>query len=51
VTQARCSRAVFEALLAAHRDFLVEQQAEPFGMAERPGLGVSLKILQALGHA
>jgi hypothetical protein len=41
----------FEALLAAHRHLVVEQQGEPFGMLQGPGLGLGFKVLEGLRHA
>ena len=40
-----------EALLPAQRRFLVEQQAQPFGMFEAADLRLGYKVLKPLGHA
>ena len=51
VAQARDARAAFEALLAAQCHFMIEDEAQPFGMIERSALGVRLHLLEALRHA
>jgi hypothetical protein len=51
VAQARGTGAALEALLAAHRHLPVEQQGEPFGMLQSPGLGLGFQVVEGLGHA
>ena len=41
----------FELLLPAQREFVFEQQAEPFGVIEAARLGVVLQVLEAFGQA
>jgi hypothetical protein len=51
VTQTGGSGARLEALLAAQRLFVFEQNTELFGMFESVRLSVLFKHLVALGHA
>jgi hypothetical protein len=51
MTQTRDSGACFELLFPAQREFVFEQQAEPFGVIEAARLGVVLQVLEAFGHA
>jgi hypothetical protein len=51
VTKARRAGAGLEALLAAQRHLVLEQQAKPLGVLERACLGVGIDLLVALGHA
>ena len=40
----------FELLLLAQREFVFEQQAEPFGVIEAARLGPVFEFLEALGE-
>ena len=51
MTKPRRAGAGLEALLAAQRHLVVEQQAEPLGVFEGACLGVGIDLLVALGHA
>ena len=51
MAQPRRPGASLEALLASQRHFVVEQEAEPFGMFEVARLGRGFERLEALGHA
>ena len=51
MTQARGSGARFEPLLPAQRQFVFEQQAEPFGVFEAARLGFVFEFLEPLGEA
>ena len=51
VAQTSGTGAGLEALLAAHRHLVVEQQGEPFAMLQGPGLGLGFEVLEGLRHA
>ena len=51
VTQAGRTGAGLEALLAARRRLVLEQQTEPLGVVERTGLRVGLERLEPRRHA
>ena len=51
MTQSGGPGACFELLLPAQRQFVFEQQAEPFGVIEAARLGVVLQFLEAFGQA
>jgi hypothetical protein len=51
MTQPHRAGAGHEALLAAHRHLVLEQQAKPLGVLEGACRGVGSDLLAALGHA
>nr|CCD32077.1 Conserved hypothetical protein [Methylocystis sp. SC2] len=50
MTQTRGARARFEAFLPAQRQFVFEQQAEPFGVLQAARLGFVFEFLEPLGE-
>jgi hypothetical protein len=51
MAQSGGARARFKLLLSAQRQFVLEQQPEPFGMIEGARLGFVLEVPEPLGEA